>query len=74
MPFGMLLCFLVLSILGILVGLVFFLLPLFLVMYVSGRILLGFWSSWLLSWVLFNGPLGSDLRCGGISYVELLIL
>ena len=26
-------------------------------MYVFGRILLGFWSSWLLSWVLFTGPL-----------------
>ena len=54
---GMLLCFRVLFIFGILIGLVFFLLPLLLRMSVSGRTLLGFWSCWLLFWVLFIGPL-----------------
>ena len=42
---------------GILIGLVFLLLQLLLRMFVFGRTLLGFWSNWLPSWVLFIGPL-----------------
>ena len=49
MLFGMLLCFQVLFIFWILVGLVF--------LSVFGRTLLISWSSWLLFWVLFINPL-----------------
>ena len=57
MSLRMLLCFRVLLISGILVGLVFLLLLSLLRISVFGRTLLGSWSSWLPSWVLFFGPL-----------------
>ena len=75
MLFGMLLCFQVLFIFGILVGLVFLLLFLLLRISVVGRTLLISWSSWLLFLGSLHWPfVGADLGPGGISYVELLIL
>ena len=75
MSFGMLLCFLVLFIFGILVGLVFLLLLLLLRLSVFGRTLLIF----LIKLVTVLGSLhwpsaGNDMGPGGVSYAELLIL